>query len=236
MKSEKMMWAGSSLARWVTTQGPHGRRPTNETPKPNVLATVAGVIALCTVLAPGAQARCGSVAGNPAWVQILPGSALARSMDRMASVDDQESPLAAEENHEVVPSIVGFWKTTFLSGDTVVDVGFDQFHSDGMENSVDSPAPVTGNVCLGIWEKTGRRHYAEVHPTFNWDVSSGKVTSIFIQRVEINVSQDGKSFTGTFTWDSYDFKGNPIAGSHVAGTVSGERITVKGTIPFPFPF
>jgi hypothetical protein len=48
--------------------------------------------------------------------------------------------------------------------------------------------------------------------------------------------QDGKSFTGTFTWDSYDFKGNPIEGSHLAGTVSGERVTVKGTIPFPFPF
>jgi hypothetical protein len=39
----------------------------------------------------------------------------------------------------------------------------------------------------------------------------------------------------TFTWDSYDFAGQPLPGSHLAGTVAGKRIKVSAPFPFPFP-
>ena len=199
------------------------------------LVTVTLVIASCTLFPVAAKADCGSAAGQAA--------ALRRPMSVHAVIQladptpqiDVEDPLSLEEDHEANPQIVGFWKTTFTSDGTVVDVGFDQFHPDGTENSVDSPAPSFGNVCLGVWEKTGRRRYSEVHPDFNWDPVTGKTVSIFVQKVEVTISRDGKSFTGKFTWDSYDFSGKPLADSHIEGTVAGERITVKGGVPFPFP-
>jgi hypothetical protein len=164
----------------------------------------------------------------------MPGHAVPQLTNPIPQTGD-EDPRSPEEDHEVNPSIVGFWKTTFTSSDIVVDIGFDQFHPDGTENSVDSPAPSLGNVCLGVWEKTGRRDYSEIHPDFNWDPINGKPVSIFVQRVEVTISRDGKSFAGKFTWDSYDFSGKPLVDSHVEGTVTGERITVKGGVPFPFP-
>src|SRR5258708_3454515 len=100
--------------------------------------------------------------------------------------------------------------------------------------SNDSPAPTAGNICLGEWEKTGPRRFKSVHPAYNynWDTpgitADGiKVVSIFIQIVQVTVSPDGNSFTGAFTWDSYDFNGNFLPGTHLDGTMTGKRITVS---------
>jgi hypothetical protein len=202
-----------------------------------ILGTVAGVIAFCTVFPQRANAQCGLGA---ALARKATGPAF-NSLVNPPQVDlaqpQSESEEHDAEEHRGKPSIAGFWKTVFTSepDGAVVDVGFDQFHPDGTENAVDSPAPSSGNVCLGVWEKTGPRRYTDVHPSFNWDVASGKVVSIFVERLYLNVSRNGKKFSGTFTWDSYDFSGNPLDGSHVAGTVTGDRITVNDPIPFPFP-
>jgi hypothetical protein len=202
----------------------------------SVWMTLVGFMAFFTVFAANGVASCASAAAHPATSgQVFPGFAMPSPQDQTSQPDADEQQTASQESHDINSPIVGFWKTTFTSDGLVVDVGFDQFHPDGTEISVDSPAPSFGNVCSGVWEKTGRRHYSEVHPNFNWDASSGKAVSIFIQRVEIRVSQDGKSFSGTFTWDSYDFSGNPLPASHSEGSVTGERITVKGPFPFPFP-
>jgi hypothetical protein len=48
-----------------------------------------------------------------------------------------------------------------------VDVGFEQWHSDGTEMLNDTPPPASGNVCLGTWEKIGPQTYTLVHPAFN---------------------------------------------------------------------
>jgi hypothetical protein len=200
------------------------------------LRHVIAVIGLCALFGPVANADCGSAAAKGAVLgQTLPGNVFTLPPDPAVQGNTEEQARSdSGEEHNFSRSIVGFWKTTFTSGGVVVDVGFDQFHPDGTENSVDSPAPSFGNVCLGVWEKTGYRRYMEVHPDFNWD-PTGKAVSIFIQRVEITVSPDGQSFSGTFTWDSYDFAGKPLAGTHSEGTATGERITVRGRFPFPFP-
>jgi hypothetical protein len=202
-------------------------------------AVIIGVIGLSTLFCPAAEADCGSAAAQAAMAgNAMQGKPFTLSQEPALQPDadlEQNQPLH-EEEHEANPSIVGFWKTTFTSGGIVFNVGYDQFHPDGSENSVDSPAPSTGNVCLGVWEKVGRRSYVVLHPAFNWDAASGKVVSIYIQRVKVTVSPDGKTFAGTFTGDSYDFNGNFLTGSHVEGPVTGARITVRGRFPFPFPF
>jgi hypothetical protein len=59
--------------------------------------------------------------------------------------------------------------------------------------------------------------------------------SIFIERLNVTISRDGNSYQGSFTWDSYDFQGNLLSDSSVAGTITGTRIQVDSAFPFPFP-
>jgi hypothetical protein len=74
-----------------------------------------------------------------------------------------------------------------------------------------------------------------VHPAFNFDSTGTTVVSIFIERVQVVIAPDGNSFTGAFTWDSYDFSGHPLPGTHLVGALTGTRITVGAPFPFPFP-
>src|SRR5215469_4046960 len=191
-------------------------------------------IAVCGILAGSARAQCGSAARKAAvltpGLQISPD--FATSSPR-ASSQTGFTPAQNDDSSEI--TITGLWKVVFVSGGVTVDVGFEQWHSDGTEMLNDTPPPASGNVCLGTWEKTGPQTYSLVHPAFNFDSTGTTVVSIFIERVQAVIAPDGNSFTGTFTWDSYDFSGNPLPGTHLAGTVSGTRITVGTPIPFPFP-
>src|SRR5215469_15427505 len=67
------------------------------------------------------------------------------------------SPLLVADRDESVDPIVGFWKVTYLLPDGT-GLGFQQWHSDGTEiHNADAPA-AAGNVCLGVWKKTGKYH------------------------------------------------------------------------------
>jgi len=192
-------------------------------------------IAVCTIFAVGARAQCGSAARKAA--AFVPG--LQNLQDFASSwpgaLSQQTGPLEPQgEDGSDVP-ITGLWKAIFVSGGATVDVGFEQWHSDGTEMLNDTPPPASGNVCLGTWEKTGPRTYSLVHPAFNFDSTGTTVVSIFIERVQATIAPDGNSFTGTFTWDSYDFSGRSLPGSHLAGAVTGKRIKVSAPFPFPFP-
>src|SRR5262245_23536045 len=71
-------------------------------------------------------------------------------------------------------SIVGLWHITFLvgHGPDVFDEGFEQWHSDGTEITIDvAVPPAAGNICLGVWEKTGPRSVKLHHVGWNWDAS-----------------------------------------------------------------
>ena len=193
-----------------------------------------------------ASANCGNVAPHSGGQRMAPSATLSDLAWRLAQGNALQTPDGAETalqgegkgDHDN-SDLVGFWRTTLVSdAGLVVDIGFDQFHPDGMENAVDSPAPSSGNVCLGIWEKAEHRpwRYEDLHPSFNWD-ASGNVISIFVERLQIySIARNGKTFSGTFTWDSYDFQGNVIPDAHVEGTLTGDRITMRGSVPFPFAF
>ena len=67
--------------------------------------------------------------------------------------------------------------------------------------------------------------YKTVHPAFNYDSAGLTVVGVFIERVEVTLSENGSRFEGTFTFDNYDFQGNLLSGS-VAGTLTATRIRV----------
>jgi hypothetical protein len=184
--------------------------------------------ALSSVWVPGAAAACGSS------VQLLPPS-VSSALQLPPLQEPASDGIAAEEPERGEgPSMTGLWKTVFVAGGAVVNLGFNTWHSDGTEWAVDGGfPPASGNVCPGVWERIGHRSYRTVHPAFNYDASNTHVTSIFIERLNVTISRDGNSYQGDFTWDSYDFQGNLLPGS-VVGRITGTRIQVGSAFPFPF--
>lgn len=134
--------------------------------------------------------------------------------------------------------IVGFWKTTFTAegngsqgppDGTVVDWGFQQWHSDGTEihNTAVRP-PSTGDFCLGTWEVAGPLQYKLNHFTTAWTSDGSAFLGVGNIHETVTLSADHNSFTGTFTIDQYNTGGNLLV--HIAGKVLGIRINGNTTI------
>jgi hypothetical protein len=144
-----------------------------------------------------------------------------------------ETPLA---RRSASASIVGLWNVQFLSqGNTshnpsipdgaLIDWGFNQWHSDGTEllNS-GGHAANTGNFCMGVWGQTGFLTFELNHYALSYDATSGALTNIINLREQATLSPSGDSYSGTFTEDVYDTKGNHV--DHVGGTIAATRVTV----------
>src|SRR3954467_13659507 len=129
----------------------------------NVLCSTLVVTALTVLAAPAAQANCitGGGKNNRAPMQTLPHPGVLGSSSLAAVADSS-------------PSIVGMWTVTFLvgNGPDVYDVGFEQWHADGTEITMDvAVPPAAGNICLGVWERVGPRSVKLHHLGWNWDTS-----------------------------------------------------------------
>jgi hypothetical protein len=97
--------------------------------------------------------------------------------------------------------------------------------NDGTELAVDNAVPpLLGNVCIGVWKSTGSRSIRLRHMTWNWN-PDGTPAGTF-PLVTASVSQDGRTYEGTFVSDSFDLQGNVIPALHAEGTLRGVRITV----------
>ncbi len=49
------------------------------------------------------------------------------------------------------------------------DEGFDLWNADGTEILNDSTSSLAGNVCLGVWARTGEISYTLKHPSWVYD-------------------------------------------------------------------
>ena len=138
-------------------------------------------------------------------------------------------------------SIVGLWKVQFVSkgnsthnppipDGAVVDFGYTQWHSDGTEilNS-GGRAPASENFCLGVWGRTGAVTYTLNHFALSYDPATGALNGNVNIREDVILSASGNKYTGTFTIDVFDPKGNHV--DHIAGQITGIRLTVDSTLP-----
>lgn len=130
--------------------------------------------------------------------------------------------------------IVGFWSAKFVSmgssgipDGTVIDSPFVQWHDDGTEIMNSTRVPATGNICMGVWHKTGKLSYELNHFGLGFDTSGDFVGP---SQIRENVTLDKKAdqYTGTFTIEQFDPTGNVLA--TLTGNVTGTRITVSTTI------
>jgi len=122
------------------------------------------------------------------------------------------------------PTITGLWDLKFIADGQVVDEGFDQYHSDGTEILNDTPPPAVGNVCLGVWAKTGELTLKLKHPSWIYDPTNTFVIGTATILEQVTLGSDGNTFGGTFTVQLQDLSGNSL-GPDLTGQLQATRIT-----------
>jgi hypothetical protein len=124
-------------------------------------------------------------------------------------------------------TIVGLWHVIYTAGGTTFNETLDQWHSDGTEFENAWLAPDTGNICFGVWKDIGPRTVRLHH--IGWLFTPGSdpstASGTFTLDETNTVSRDGKTYTGTFTFKTFDITGAPT-GVEVTGTIAATRITV----------
>lgn len=173
-------------------------------------------VAMGAALGTPAYAQCGASMAPRAMVasQALPALSVAGPRTEMV----EGRPGAARFN-----TMVGLWKVVYVSGGQIVDQAFDAWHGDGTETLVDTPPPSTGNVCLGVWAQTNGLTFKLNHPSWTFD-NNGNLNGTAVIKETVTLDANGMNFSGTFTVDVFDLGGKVLA--HLAGTVTGQRVTV----------
>ena len=183
-------------------------------------------LALATIVVPYAHAGCGlysPVRHAASWQR---GIAMPRLVSA-AFINNRDGDEKSE------PSMVGTWKEHWISegssgipDGTEVDASYAQWHSDGTEINVSGlRAPLTGDVCLGEWIKTGARTYQMNHFGVSYDSTGQKLVGPARIQQWLTLDAKGDSTTGKFTIDQWDEAGNLLA--HVQGKVIGTRVTME---------
>jgi hypothetical protein len=190
-----------------------------------------------TMFVSNALAGCGDLSSLPGPLQLVDPQVEAKALaPRVAGADpDQRGGSSA--------SIAGMWDFQLISkGNTshnpsipdgaLIDFGYTQWHSDGTEiqNSAGVPG---GGFCLGVWGQTGFLTFELNHFPIAFAPTTGAVANYINIREQVTLSPSGDSYTGTFTEDIYDPKGNHV--DHLAGTVVATRMTVDSSLPSALP-
>jgi hypothetical protein len=84
-------------------------------------------------------------------------------------------------------------------------------------------SPVSHNVCLGVWQQTGRRTFQLKHPAFRYDATGNLIGTLVLRETNV-VNRAGDRFSGDFTIQFFDLAGTMIFEG--AGQITGERVTV----------
>ena len=124
-------------------------------------------------------------------------------------------------------SIVGLWHVVYTADGSTFNETLDQWHSDGTEFENAWLPPDTGNICFGVWKEVATRTVRLHH--IGWLFTPGSTpptaSGTFTLDETNVVARDGKTYTGTFTFKTYDSTGAPT-GIEVKGTIAATRITV----------
>jgi hypothetical protein len=184
-------------------------------------------LALATMFAPYAHAGCGLYSPLPHHASWQRQIASPRLVLAALIIDDDAATTKPE------PSIVGTWKEHWISegsdgikDGTEVDASYAQWHSDGTEMQVSGMrAPLTGDVCLGEWIKTGSRTYQLNHFGVSYDPTGANIVGPARIQQWLTIDPKGNSTSGRFTIDQWDEAGNLLG--HVQGKVIATRVTME---------
>ena len=175
-------------------------------------------LALATMVVPYAYAGCGL---------YRPASFEARAQGQTGSPRLLRAAfiINGDDDDKGEPTIVGTWKEKWISegnegipDGTELDAGYAQWHSDGTEINLSGlRAPLTGDVCLGEWIKTGARTYRMNHFGVSYDSTGQNLVGPARIQQWLTLDSKGNSTSGRFSIDQWDEAGNLLA--HLEGKV-----------------
>jgi hypothetical protein len=129
---------------------------------------------------------------------------------------------ALDDQGDVSLSIVGLWHVSYVLDGQPFFTALDLWHSDGTEFENSYSTPVEGNICMGVWKKTGPRTVQLTHIGWNFDVAGNPAGYFTLTEIE-TLSAKGDSYSGTFVYKIYDDSG--ALQQSFGGTQSATRIT-----------
>ncbi len=138
-------------------------------------------------------------------------------------------PMLAQAGADNFPgysdSIVGLWHVVYSANGGTFNETFDQWHSDGTEFENAYLLPAQGNICFGVWKTVAPRTVKLHHIGWTFAVpGDGQLSGTFTLDEMNTVSRDGKTYTGNFTFKTFDLNG--VQGADITGTIAATRITV----------
>jgi hypothetical protein len=204
----------------------------------NLKALVAGFTVLCIGAAFAQQANAGCLDYKPPKKAVswqTPGEFFGSSSVMRVSAEEQDWRWEPAARHA---PIVGLWafkyiskgnlKTLGIPDGAIVDGGNTLWFADGNENTISGVrAPDTGDVCLGIWKRTGEWTYELNHVGLAWDpVTNVPGGPAFIKQ-HVTLAEDKNSYTGTFTINQLGPDGKtPALPALIKGTIVATRVTI----------
>lgn len=142
------------------------------------------------------------------------------------------------------PTIVGMWHAVFtahtMNGQTIpnggvtIDNSLVTWHSDNTEIMASDRPPQDGQICMGVWQKTGYNKYYLNHipwlanDTANAPSGIGNPAGPAHLTEWVTLSPDGDHYSGTFTLTAYDVNFHPQV--TFSGVLSATRVTTGTSI------
>src|SRR5580692_9346052 len=139
--------------------------------------------------------------------------------------------LEHQDESDWQPSIVGLWHVVYTQNDgSPFNQTFKMWHSDGIEFENALLPPSGGDICYGVWKQTGHQSVKLHHIGIIWGpdpTTPGNfvIVATFTVDETNTVSEDGKSYSGKFTFSQFDPSGNP--GQVIKGSTAAKRVTFK---------
>ena len=134
--------------------------------------------------------------------------------------------------------IVGLWEFKYISkgnaetlgipDGAVIDGGITLWFAEGNENTVSGVRdPGTGDVCLGVWKRTGDWTYELNHIGLSWDATKHVYVGPAFIKQHVTLGEDKKHYSGTFTIDQLSPDGKtPSLPALIKGTITATRISI----------
>ncbi len=134
--------------------------------------------------------------------------------------------------------IVGLWEFKYISegnkttlgipNGAIIDGGITLWFADGNENTVSGVRdPGTGDVCLGVWKRTGEHSYELNHVGLSWDDTKHVYAGPAFIKQKITLAEDHNHYSGTFTINQLDPDGKTGSlPALIKGTITATRINI----------
>jgi hypothetical protein len=163
----------------------------------------------------------GAVSAQASCYQPLNGKQMTAS--QLPAMTIPFPSFSSKPNSSAVNSIVGLWHAVHkVNGGGLFFESFDLWNEDGTEIEDANIPPATGNICLGVWQSTGRT-ITLYHRAWTYKTDGVTPTGTLVLTATDKVELGGNRFHGPFDAKFYNTKGKLL--QELQGVTTATRLT-----------